>query len=402
MKKVIFISAAIFCFIVSCDDILNIEPTSSVTTSNMWQSESDAEGAMNGMYRQFRGSMNMMFRWGDLRTGFYGRGLSMRDTEIFENNLNATTPGANWKDLYTSINDANLILKYVPDIEFSNQEEKDNILANAYFIRAICYYYIARLWGDAPLLLDGFESPEQEGIEPERTDASEIFSQAGSDIESALDLISNGATSRLYASRPAINMLQADYSLWMAKKQDGGTESLETARAAIDDVLASNYRLLDSYEDVFRNDENDEIIFSIQFERDEGPSNYFGSPFLLPNFAIPHDSLANNPLQYGSHSQWYKMTEKQQDFLYVDADDSRAYINYAIHTFDDVQYDWINKYLGEFSDGTRYHNSDTRFYRLAEAYLFKAEVENALGNQLVAMDYVNSIAERAYGQENYY
>src|SRR5690625_8011427 len=115
MKKVIFISAAIFCFIVSCDDILNIEPTSSVTTSNMWQSESDAEGAMNGMYRQFRGSMNMMFRWGDLRTGFYGRGLSMRDTDSFENNLNSTTSCANLKDLYSSIYYAYLIIKFLFD-----------------------------------------------------------------------------------------------------------------------------------------------------------------------------------------------------------------------------------------------------------------------------------------------
>lgn len=401
MEKLIII-AVILGFIISCDDILNIEPQSSVTTANMWQSESDTEGAMNGMYRQFRGSMNMMFRWGDLRTGFYGRGLSMRDTDIFENNLNATSSGTNWEDLYTTINDANLILKYVPGIEFSNQEDKDNILANAYFIRAICYYYIARVWGDAPLLLEGFESAEQEGLEPERFDVSEIFVQVGRDIESALDLIPNGASSRLYASRSAVKMLQTDYSLWMAKTQGAGTESLETAQAAVDDVLASNYRLLDSYEEVFRNDENDEIIFSIRFEREEGPSNYFGQPFLLPNFAIPHDSLANNPLQYGSHSQWYKMTEEHQDFLYEDSDDSRAYINYAVHVIDGEKYDWINKYLGEFSEGTRYHNSDTKFYRLAEAYLFKAEVENALGNQSVALDYVNDIAERAYGQENYY
>lgn len=41
-------------------------------------------------------------------------------------------------------------------------------------------------------------------------------------------------------------------------------------------------------------------------------------------------------------------------------------------------------------------------YRLAEAYLLKAEVENALGNTDAALQNLNVVAKRAYGVDNYY
>ena len=41
-------------------------------------------------------------------------------------------------------------------------------------------------------------------------------------------------------------------------------------------------------------------------------------------------------------------------------------------------------------------------YRLAEAYLLKAEAENALGNTDAALQNLNVVAKRAYGVNNYY
>src|SRR5690606_10144223 len=86
----------------------------------------------------------------------------------FLNQLNSTHPHANWNNLYTTINDCNLILKHVPEISFATPEKKDEYLAQAYFIRAFCYYWIGRIWGDAPVLTAGFESPNQEDLYPSR------------------------------------------------------------------------------------------------------------------------------------------------------------------------------------------------------------------------------------------
>jgi hypothetical protein len=400
MKKVI--SFIVLCLIIiSCDNILNIEPKSIVTNANMWQDESDAQGAMNGMYRQFRQAMNQTFLWGDARTGLYTRGRSIRNPELFENRVNPGSNGTNWNNLYTTINDANLILKYVPEIPFSNESQKNNILANAHFVRAVCYYNIGRIWGDAPLLLDGFESATQEGLYPTRTPVAEIFDQVNTDIETALNLIPANANNIIYASESAINMLKADFHLWLAKARNGGTENLNSALSAVNKVLQGNYSLLNNYETVFRNDNNNEVIYSIRFERDQGPGNYYSGNFLLPVQLVPVN-LRYNPIPHGGAAQWYSMSVEAENFLHENPNDSRSMINFAVYQFDNESYRYVNKYVGEFTDGTFYATSDLKLYRFAEAIMFKAEIENALGNQATALNYLNLIAERAYGQADFY
>lgn len=369
----------------------------------MWQEEGDATGAMNGMYNQLRGAINSsVFFWGDLRTGFYTQGLCCAQFDIIQNTLTPSSSHTNWDGLYTTINDANLILKHVPNIEFSDESEKNDILANAHLIRALSYFYIARIWGDAPVLVDGFESAEQEGLEPTRDPVTEVFSQINDDIESALSLISESASSPYFASSEAINILKADFNLWRAKTQ-GGDEFLEMAQVAVNSVLQSNHELMEDYETVFREDINNEIIFSLNILRDEGPENDFGDRLLINEPQLPDPSLKNNPIPAGTSAQHYIATEEHEEFLYENVNDTRSLVNYGVHHFQDEKLVWVNKYLGELSsEGDRFHTSDIKIYRFAEAILFKAEIENELGNQSEAINELNKIAKRAYNQDNYY
>ena len=111
-------------------------------------------------------------------------------------------------------------------------------MANAYFIRANCYYWIARIWGDAPLVLEGYESASQD-LRPTRTPAGDIYLQVESDIEEALSRIPQGIQGNKTATAGAINMLKADFSLWMYGAQNGGDGYLDKAEAAVDAVLSA-------------------------------------------------------------------------------------------------------------------------------------------------------------------
>lgn len=139
----------------SCHDDLDVVQKSEITSNSMWTSESDANAAMYGMYNKFRSAFaNGYMYWGEYRNGMWGEGLasqSERDN-TYLNKLSSSHSYSNWADLYTTINDCNLILKYTPKITFVNEANKNKVLANAYFVRAFCYYWIARIWGDAPLL----------------------------------------------------------------------------------------------------------------------------------------------------------------------------------------------------------------------------------------------------------
>ena len=57
---------------------------------------------------------------------------------------------ADWTALYTTVNQANLVIRHVPAMGLK-EKPRAFCLGNAHFIRAYCFFQIARIWGDAPL-----------------------------------------------------------------------------------------------------------------------------------------------------------------------------------------------------------------------------------------------------------
>ena len=394
-------------FLPSCEKDLNVIPRSVITAASMWQSEGDAIAALNGALSQFRAALSDAYiQWGDYRTGHFGdaTGSQASFQDLYLNSLDDLDVGTNWATIYKAINDCNLILKYVPDINFSNADTKNYTLATAYFLRAFSYYYIARVWGDAPIVLSGFESDTQDDLYPSRSPLADVLSQVKQDIETSIGLFPNDAPgTRKAGSRAAVLMLKADYNLWMAKTQNGGTDALNAAKSAVDEVLNNgSYQLAEDFSSLFSSDDNNEIIFALNFARDEYEGG-FAADWLVAVQYLNDKSLVENPVKVGSHQQWVTFTDEFESFLFERSNDTRAAASMESYNEEGNQrFKWINKYPGEWSDGTRFFTSDIKIYRLAEAILFKAEIENALGNSAEAIVQLNKIAQRAYKEDNYY
>jgi len=408
MKKSILYSL-IFSFIglsvISCDDMLNLTPKSSITVNSMWENSGDVKAVLNGAFNRFRSAYATNYIiWGDYRTSFYGNGVANGAVErgtVWNNQLIPSSPGTNWAGLYNAINDCNLVIKHTPNISFSSEAEKNHIIGSAHFLRAYMYYTIARIWGDAPVLTTGFESDDQEGLFPVRNSVNEVFDQIEKDLSDALNLVGNNGKIPFEVTKETICMLQTDFYLWQAKQNGKGSAAIEKANASIATVLQSGIKLSDSYENVFRDDDNDEIIFSIAFIEAENTTS-FANDFLLGLADVPSEYY-NNPIQVGSHAHWVSFTSKHKDFLWSVENDSRAPVNISDFTTSQGKYfSWINKYLGTWKEGTRIFDSDIRIYRYAEALLFKAEIEIARNNFSEALNYLNQIAKRAYKVDNYY
>ncbi|WP_167616684.1 RagB/SusD family nutrient uptake outer membrane protein [Maribellus sediminis] len=390
----------------SCHEDLLVVQKSQITANSMWTSEGDATAAMYGMYNQFRSAFNTGYiYWGEYRNGMWGEGLASQSDRdnTYLNRLSSSHAYSNWQNIYTTINDCNLILKYTPEIEFSNEDNKDKVIANAYYVRAFCYYWIGRIWGDAPLLLNGFESDKQDDLYPTRTSADDIFAQVESDIAEALAQMPESVTDRNLGSRAAINLLKADYNLWMAKVRGGGATSLQNAKTALAEVTAkSTYSLLPNYASVFSNELNDEIIFAWSYVKDEYTGGY-PADYLVPSQYTSAETI-ENPVKVGSHQQWCFYTSDYKTFLSSDSTDQRTIVSFE--TFFDAPknqtFQWINKFAGTWESGTRIFDADVVVYRYADVVLFNAEIENALGNKDAAITELNKIAKRAYGVDNYY
>jgi len=406
MKSKIILLFIIAFSLSSCHGDLDIVQKSEVSAQSMWQDEGDAVSAMYGLYNKFRSAFSSNYiYWGEYRTGLWADGLAgqtARD-QVYQNQLTPDHERANWKDVYTTINAANLILKYTPNISFADENSKNKVLANAYYVRAFCYYWIGRVWGDAPVLLEGFESDKQEGLFPVRDPADAVFKQVEDDINKASSLMPSSVNDRNLASLGAINMLKADYYLWVYKVRSGGDDALNNAGTAIGNVLNnSNYSLVNDYASIFENEEGPEIIFDWSYIQDEYTSGY-ANDYLVPSQYISPEYI-ENPVKVGSHQQWCFYTDEYITLLTENENDQRTIVSYETF-YDDLKdgtFRWINKFAGSWQSGTRIFDSDVVVYRYAEAILFDAEIKNAKNDKAGALESLNRIAKRAYGTDNFY
>ena len=422
MKKTILYILLIGALIsqTSCFDKLDISQESQVSSIDMWVSQEDAQAAVYGMFYQFRTafSTNIAY-WGDYRTGVYSTSQALAGDilDANDNVIDANNSAAKWDGLYKLINISNLILRHTPDIAFSKQTEKDKVMANAYFVRAFAYYWVARIWGDAPLLLDGFESDEGNKLFPEKSSADLIFAQIAKDIDLAVQLIPASAIDKTIATPAAVNMLKADFYMWMAKVRTTDSTLKTTYFAKVQDALNqvlsnSNYSLAPTYSQLFdasNKNATNEIIFPIRLVKDEFEGGF------AKNYLLSVNAVAAKDKQYvgdgsnktivvgteGSLAQRVLLTTAHSAFLFKVTTDQRAQATYPTVTYSKT-YKWINKYIGSWVSSTRIFDSDIIVYRLADAILFQAELYNATGQKDKAISSLNQIAKRAYGVDGYY
>ncbi len=408
LKYIIPVIAGL-CF-TSCHKDLDIIQNSQLSAAGMWTDEGDARAAMFGAHQFMRVAFNQgLAYWGEYRTGLWGPGThgglsqTTRD-QVYQSNMLPSHPHANWENLYRTINQANLILKYTPDLPFASEVGKNEVLANALYIRAVCYFWIARIWGDAPLVLEGYESSTQD-FWPSRAPVEQVLAQVEADINEGLTLMPASVTAKKTASPASLNTLKADFSLWMYKVRNAGDQYLTAAETAVNAALGNSHLALSTnYADIFatNTEEGPEVIFAWNYELNEYtggyPSDYqFNSATVSPIYHF-------NPIVVGTGQQWTFYTDQYVNILTEVPGDTRLATNYQSF-YDNLMgqnFTFTNKYKGSWVNNTLVLDADIILYRLADVYMFDAEVKYYRANYSGAVQSINQVVKRAYGVDNYY
>jgi len=195
-QKILYTIAAIFIiFTYGCKKFLNITPQSNTgTVVSFYKNETDVLYALTAAYADlqspslYRDNLVLMtdVRSDDLSSfsnagSNAGREYSIKifsarsDNQIFRNV---------WAKLYETIYRCNNVIKYASIV--NSAKLKAQYEAEARFIRALCYFNIVRLWGDAPLVLTPL-SPEEIAASVRNT-TSEIYSAIELDLQFASDI----------------------------------------------------------------------------------------------------------------------------------------------------------------------------------------------------------------------
>ena len=244
MKKyiILLVAAVAALSVTSCKNFLEPTQIDLIYNEAFWESQADAEVGVTGIYSLYRGLMSSSANWyqrADVTCGFVKNGWSggsnrnyytignYSDVSSVERMWGSMDDACDWGPFYKVIAQANLVitkLKAMDPGKFSNQETYDRLLGEAYFLRALTYFDILRVWGDAPLITDAIESSSQV-IDKDhsplligRSTDFEIAGQVLDDVTQAVSLLDYGtygtASWGIRANKGSALQLLAHANMW--------------------------------------------------------------------------------------------------------------------------------------------------------------------------------------------
>lgn len=239
MKKIILNITMLATIVLSgagCKKFLDERPFTQVPTDSYFKSSKDIAAAVAGVYASFQIEMTgngtgstwgKYHFWGDARADNFDRTQYnfSHVNELASNGLTAGNAASNWTGLYRTIGRANNCLKYIPLVpQYDNkatQKVVDENMAQCYAMRAISYFYIVRLWGDAPIWLEPYTDVNEDPKKPRESKDKILREIIIADLEKAYELIPKNATpSQWYIGEGAICAILADVYMWMGEETE--------------------------------------------------------------------------------------------------------------------------------------------------------------------------------------
>ncbi len=412
---------------VSCIDDLNTEPKVELTLEELLAQDPNAvEGILSRLYASFalsgpdgpgssdisddagespflRGIVNLQDFTADAMKNRWG-----------DNGLDQLTTTSDWtadnkffrylyKRIYFTIPQCNNLLAILENVDVANKEV---IISEVRFIRALAYYYLIDVFGKGVLATE--ENFGETNPLPEAS-RQELFNYTEAELLAIEPLL---LTSNTYgrATRSAAQMLLS--KLYINAEVYTGTARYSDALTYANLVITEGgFTLATDFVSIFSadNETSTEVIYPLIADADISQS--FGNTTYIVNGSLNTETI---PLaDFGATEGWGgHRSSKAWYGLFGDlttSTDVRASLFWTEgHNFEMVDYrEWTDGYPStkfrntNFSGGvltTRFSSTDFPLFRLADAYLMYTEcaVRGATGaNMDLALQYINDVRTRS-------
>ncbi len=427
-KSIVAYVLLTFTYLTSCDKFLEEEPRDIIAPENFFATDADAKQSITGLYAVIKN--NSIYGQAGL-DNWYDNGVDIiepnRSHPIFEvmgnYTLSAVTADASnqlmsvsdtWQNLYRIILNANVIIDRVDGNGAISEDVQTDVIAQARFMRALAYWHITNLWGDAPFYSENLILNEIAQLG--RTDKDVIIASVLDDLDFAQSNLQSDypEEDRGRASKWAAAIIEAKIHMQAQDWQAGLDKCLEI-------INQSPHSLLTNYADVFdpANEYNSEIIWSLdfatditgQFEPAFPGAAFAGNNYWRPSLFNPRlrdepanaeddqplrDALAANGEEFNGTGLQIASKDFAEKFP---MNDLRRPLN-IMSAYEGIQlnHTYMPKFMSlDFENSPRFNHGDNRLvFRLADVYLMAAECENELNGPSGAFQYLNPIRQRAY------
>jgi hypothetical protein len=241
--------SALLLLSVSCKKYLEEVPNNALPTETSITDASTARAAIIGTYDRLQGYYASSYpTLGTITTdNVIFNGTLSEYLQLDQNAIptdNVITVSA-YQGIYRTINSANSVISALPGLAdpLLTAAEKNKILGEAYFLRAISYFDLARGWGGVQLQLK--PTADLNGLKGiKRSTLEQTYDQVLADLVQAEQLLPEDATTRNRAQKSAARALRARLHLY--RKQWADAESYATQV-----ISNSKYSLVKPYKTFF-------------------------------------------------------------------------------------------------------------------------------------------------------
>lgn len=326
MKKIISILALAMVFL-SCEKNLDTVSYDKKNTGNFPATVTDANQMLTGIYSTLSAAISNAqhthFYMAELASDdrFGGGGENDKDMQGLDHLMNTKSSRFEpfWVARYQGINRANTAIETLDNVEgWDSEAQKNQVLGEAHFLRALFYFELSQMFGEVPLVV----TTVAENIP--KAPADETYAQIAYDLQQAINLMSSVPYSSIvsgHATKWAAQALMARVFLFytgyynkadLPVANEGGTITKTQVISWIDECIANSghdlvadFRSLWPYaNDVtapdydaytgpeWVGDGNQEVVFAVKF----GTSVDWGDEFQLgySNQYVLHFGLRSN------------------------------------------------------------------------------------------------------------
>jgi tetratricopeptide (TPR) repeat protein len=255
-NKIIYILSLVSVFILpSCKKFLEVTPKDAVSDSQTIFDRSSAETAVRGIYRGLAADayygvnyVSIGYLSGD-NVQWTGSQSIVQD--FINHNVkpeNATVAGV-WSAIYNVINRANGAIEGIPAVNdvTLTQAAKNQLLGEAYFVRALAYFDLARVWGGVQIVTTPTKSAADKNNIP-RSTLAQTYEQVLNDLNTAVGLlVAPTSVNPVRANKETVWALKARFYLY---QKDWANAELYAGQVIAN---ATNYALIKPYSSWFAN-----------------------------------------------------------------------------------------------------------------------------------------------------
>ena len=318
-----------------------------------------------------------------------------------------------WQGIYQAVLRANIVINRGAEAEDIDAAVRDELIAEAKFVRGWAYYELGTVWGGAPLYTN-FATTISENAP--RSTQEETLAQAAADLQDAANILPS-ASGVKNNGRPTAGAARA--LLARVYMFQGNYAAAKTELEAI--VNSNEYSLVDEYDDNFQeeNEHNSESIWEIGYTEVGGYNwngngdgvgneravrsqeysaigwrNLIPSPDLIEEFETPENGDEKRDPRLDKTVFFTGDTfNNDQDTLTADAQRGNSI---TLSNGEEIKASW-RKYSVMYKrnpGGFNLVGINHRVIRYAEVLINLAECEMEAGNLTEAVEYLNQVRAR--------